>query len=90
MFDARPNDPTTTTNFGLDISMRTQGRMNAVYAYEAGHTWGAEEAFHSFQEDGEAQCKQEDAIDQCSQDFSAMPAIGVPRVDVRLVGELDE
>ena len=52
------------------------------------HTRRAEEPFYGFQEDREAKCEQEDSIDQSREDFRPMPAIGITRVDMSLVGQL--
>jgi len=55
-----------------------------------GRTRCLEEALDSLQRDGEAEGQQEDTVDERCKDFSSVPAVRIPRVDLALVGHLDE
>lgn len=86
MLDARPNDPTMTTNRGFEISGRIEWRAWGGKRNE--RTRRAEEAFQRLHRDGEAECQQEDTINESGKDFGPVPAVRVAGIICILTGKL--
>jgi hypothetical protein len=49
MFDASPNDPTTTTNLGFEISAKDSSVLLDYKQTQRRQTGSVEETFYSFQ-----------------------------------------
>jgi hypothetical protein len=72
--DARPNDPTITTSFAFEISIRAQCHA-AIKSSTEDRTWRAEKPFNGLHENGEAKGQEKYAICESGDDFGTMPSV---------------
>ena len=90
MFEANPREPTKTTKRGFETSVYGTYLNIELGTTVWRHTRCIEEPFYGFEEDREAEGQEENAIDERSENLGSMPTVGITRVGMCLIRELQK